>query len=329
MNDCFQYETFTGSQTFNAALNRVFGPTPYNFVVVDSFMSESFENFGRDNCLSLFQNVLQRYGAEFTVQSKTVTIKREIGVKTDFQFRWGVNLKGMDKQEDTNNFSTYIEGFGGEEREDGTFPVHEKYTSPNAEIFGIRHADAEYDERRTVPSNMQAYLKRTLIDQPQLSVTVSLAEVTATGYTEGRPTEGDWGFIVYEPMGNFQAEARIAEINEVLDANLDPIDTSVTLSSIRRRMTDTVTRFANTSKKVDRLLNGQGKLPYNVLDDAIKIATEALHSAMTEVVFDNELHLIEKTNSNHRVILNSGGVFLFSRWWSDTCNCYDSCRYRG
>src|SRR5690606_17306845 len=67
MINSFQYETFTGSQTFAAALQRVFGPTAYSFSIVDSFNAEQFENFGSDNCLALFQKVLERYGAEFEV----------------------------------------------------------------------------------------------------------------------------------------------------------------------------------------------------------------------------------------------------------------------
>ncbi|MFB4258964.1 phage tail protein [Shouchella clausii] len=308
MIDCFQYQLHTGSQTFVAALSRVFGPTPYHFQVIGSFGAEEFENFGRDNCLSLFKTVLERYGAEFTVQSRTVTIQKRIGQNTDFQFRWGVNLKAIDKQEDTDNFSTHIEGFGGEEREDGTFPVHEKYTSPNAKIFGIRHAEPVYDERRTVAANMQQHLRDVLIDEPQLSVTVSLADLRQAGYASNYPEVGDWGFIVYEPMNNFVAEARIVEVTETLNALLEPIDIQVTLSNVRQRMTETVTRFANTSKKLDRILAGQDKVPMGGLADAVRIATNALLSARTELNFEDGIKAISKVNSNHIVLFNSAGI---------------------
>lgn len=309
MLDAPQPRLHTGSMTFEAALNFVFEYTGYSFNVVDSgFYAERFENFGRTNALALFRTVLERYGAEFTVNSKTVTIYKERGAKTDFQLRYGMNVKAIDKQVETHNLATAIEGYGGEPDDDGNYPVHETYISPNADLYPtLRWAEPVVDERFTTVSGMRAHLKSVLIDEPQMSMTVDFADLRAAGYTPLVPNEGDWGYIVYEPM-NFTAEARIVKITEQFDALLRPQATTVEVSNIRQRLSDTLTRFSQTTKSVNQLLSGQKKLPFNVLDDAVKIATRALQSAQTELKFDNGIIAIDKNNANNLVLFNSAGI---------------------
>ncbi|WP_262385435.1 phage tail spike protein [Shouchella clausii] len=308
MLDAPQPRLHTGSMTFNAALNFVFEYTDYTFNVVDSFTAERFENFGRTNALALFRTVLERYGAEFTVNSKTVTLYKERGAKTDFQLRYGMNVKAIDKQVETHDLATAIEGYGGEPDDDGNYPVHETYISPNADLYPtLRWAEPVVDERFTTVSGMRAHLKSVLIDEPQMSMTVDFADLRAAGYTALVPNEGDWGYIVYEPM-NFTAEARIVKITEQFDALLRPQSTTVEVSNIRQRLSDTLTRFSQTTKAVNQLLSGQKKLPFNVLDDAVKIATRALQSAQTELKFENGIIAIDKTNANNLVLFNSAGI---------------------
>lgn len=308
MLDAFQYETHTGSQTFQAALTRVFGPTPYGFTVVGSgFYAERFENFGRDNCLALFKNVLERYDAEFRVNSRTVTLYRRYGANTDFQFRYAHNVKAIDFQQDTHDLATVIRGFGGEEREDGTFPIQRTYTSPNIEKFGRREAPAVYNENITTVEGMDARLRRDLIDEPQLSITIDFADLRAAGYTANVPNEGDWGFIIYEPM-DLKLEARIVEVQTEYDVRLKPMRTQVTLSNIKRKLSDTMTQFSQTSKTLGKILAGQQKVPYGALVDAVQIATEALLSAQTELKFENGILAIDKRNANNVVLFNSAGL---------------------
>ncbi|WP_245850052.1 phage tail spike protein [Shouchella clausii] len=308
MLDAPQPRLHTGSMTFNAALNFVFEYTDYTFNVVDPFTAERFENFGRTNALALFRTVLERYGAEFTVNSKTVTLYKERGAKTDFQLRYGMNVKAIDKQVETHDLATAIEGYGGEPDDDGNYPVHETYISPNADLYPtLRWAEPVVDERFTTVSGMRAHLKSVLIDEPQMSMTVDFADLRAAGYTPLVPNEGDWGYIVYEPM-NFTAEARIVKITEQFDALLRPQSTTVEVSNIRQRLSDTLTRFSQTTKSVNQLLSGQKKLPFNVLDDAVKIATRALQSAQTELKFENGIIAIDKTNANNLVLFNSAGI---------------------
>lgn len=309
MINCYQYDLHSGSQTFVAALTRVFAPTPYNFVIVDSYLAETFENFGRDNCLSLFQNVLERYGSEFELVGNTVYLKRMIGASTGFQLRWKNNIKSIDKQVETDSLATVIRGFGGTPDDNSVYPIELEYRSPNEAIFGTLHANAVYDERITTIEGMQERLEKVLVDEPQLSITVDSAEVDGDV-----KNEGDEGFIIYEPM-KLKLEARVVEIIETfeyVDGKWRVMKTDVTLSNLRNKLTDVTTRFANTSKTVNRILEGNQKLPYNVLDDAVRIATEAINNSLTEIQYPPGQGIIlqDPVNPLIMVRLTSAGIGL-------------------
>lgn len=308
MIDSPQPRIHNGSMTFHNALTFVFENTPYSFNIVDPFTAERFENFGRENALSLFQTIIERYGAEYTVASNTVTLRKQRGARTDFQWRYGVNVKTLDKQIESHSIATAIEGYGGEPDNDGNYPIHETYISPHADLYPkLRWADPVVNENLSTVAGMRGRLQRVLIDEPQISVTIDFEDLRAAGYPADVPNEGDWGYIIYEPMDDFKAEARIVEIVEEMDANDRVIKCNVTLSNVRRKLTDIITRFSRTSKQVDKLFAGQAKLPYNVLDDAVKLATQALQSAQTELNFENGIIAVDKTNANNLVLFNSAG----------------------
>ncbi|MGH2319404.1 prophage endopeptidase tail family protein [Planococcus sp. SE5232] len=308
MINSFQYNLHNGSQTFFAALTRVFEPTPYSFSIVDSFTAETFENFGRDNCLSLFKNVLERYEAEFEVIGYQVYLKRKIGADTGFQLRWKSNIKAIDKEVDTQGLSTVIKGFGGTPSEAGVYPIQREYRS-NVEFFGEKHAAAVYDEATSTAAGMDARLRRELIDEPQLSITVDIAAV------EGEvKNEGDRGFIVYEPM-KITVEARVVELTETfeyINRRWRAVKTAVTLSNFRNRLTDVLTRFGQTTKRVDRLFDGNEKLPYNVLPEAMRIAAEAINNSLTEIKYppNQGIVLQDPNNPSRMVRLTSAGIGL-------------------
>ncbi|MFU8689228.1 hypothetical protein ACNA6I_05275 [Rossellomorea sp. FS2] len=66
MINSMQHNIHNGSMTFNASLQKMFDATPKNFNIVDnSFLAQCVKNFRRENCLSLFQKVLERNGTEF------------------------------------------------------------------------------------------------------------------------------------------------------------------------------------------------------------------------------------------------------------------------
>lgn len=287
-----------GSMTFAAACQFVLGGL-YTFSIVDSFLARDFENFGNENRLSLFQKIVERYGAEFTVSNNHVTFKKQIGNDTDFQFRYGHNIKSIEENIDTSNLATVIKGKGVE-------GITATYRSPNADIFGEIDAPPISDERFTTQETLLAEMQSRLQDTPEVSITIDFVDLRAAGYPFTVPNEGDRVFIIYEPFDDLLIETRIVEITEEFDINLNPIKTKVTLSSYKKTFSKSM--FDTVQKALRQITNEDGIIKYNVLDEAVKLATEALRSAQTELDFENGIIARDKNNPNLLVLLNSNGI---------------------
>lgn len=66
--DDFRYDTLTtGFKSINVIFDFIFRDTGWTFSIIDSFDTEEFENFGNDNCISLFKNALDRFEAEYEI----------------------------------------------------------------------------------------------------------------------------------------------------------------------------------------------------------------------------------------------------------------------
>ena len=68
---------------------------------------------------------------------------------------------------------------------------------------------------------------------------------------------------------------------------------------------------SNLQSSIDRitdLLDSTQPIPYNVLPPAIKVVTDALKSALTELEFTNGIIARDKMNPNYLVLFNSNGI---------------------
>lgn len=298
------YNLHNGSMTFQNALQFVLGGTEYTWSIVDTFYAQDFENFGDDNRLALFQELLKRYGAEFTLNGTHITFRQKIGNTTDFQFRYSYNVKTINRDVKTNNLSTYIKGYG-KQNEDGTYVVESEYTSPNATVFGVRHAKPVRDERYTTVEGLNERLVAELNDKPEISITIDFADLRRAGYPYDVPGEGDDVYLIYEPIG-IDVEARLTEIEEEFEeSNIYPYKTTVTLANIRGSFTD---NLIDAHKQIKSVIGNDGKIRYNALDEAVKRATAALQSAQTELEFENGIIARDKNNPNFLVLFNSNGI---------------------
>ncbi|MCM3444391.1 phage tail spike protein [Metabacillus halosaccharovorans] len=300
MSDQRIYESYTQSFTFRNAVKVVFDNSGYTYEIVDEFYAEDWENFGKDNRLALFQDVLNRYGAEFEIVSQThIRLKKRIGNQTDFQFRFNFNIKTLDYQIDTKSLATYIKGTG----KDG---ITAEYTSPNASIFGIRDAEEVDDDRYTTVSGLTERLKSDLsqVDKPIISITVDFIDLRKAGFPFQIPNCGDDVYLIHEPMG-LDLTVRIVSITEEFDVNLNPIKTSVTLGNIRNTVASS---FDQASKTIDSIFDGNGKIKFSFLDEAVKRATQDIQNSQTEIEYSNGFIAREKTDTNKLVVFNSGGL---------------------
>lgn len=307
MNDDHIYDVLEdGSRTFLVMTDFIFDGSPYTVEVIGTYYADVWQGFGDDNRLALFQKLLARYGCEFELIGNVVRIKPQIGIQGDFQFRYNHNIKSINEDIDTSSLSTYIKGFGAIDEATGQYIVTAEYTSPNASIFGIRHSKPVRDEKYTTYDGLLERLQAELKDVPDISITIDFIDLRRAGYAYEVPNEGDTIYLIYEPM-NIDTTVRIVTINEDFDINGNIISCKVTLANYRNSMTDLVANFNQTEKRLNGLLDSNGKVKNSVLDEYVRRSTESIKSAETELLFENGIQGIDKSNPNNLTLFNSKG----------------------
>lgn len=295
------YETFSSSKTFDDMMNFIFTGSGYGYNIIGQFYASEWENFGDDYGLELFKKAIERYVAEFTVDGLMVNLRTQIGNTTDFQYRHKFNLESIERQVDALDFSTYGEGFGA----DG---LHVTYTSPLAEIYGIRPIKAIRDERYTDAESLTNRVKETVDNSLKVTLTVKLADLRASGYNKNHPDEGDTIILVEDRLG-LKADVRIVEIVELLSKNGKVLDCDVTLSNFSN-IFEQQRRIRNATKTLSDAIAGKRPLPFEALSIAVQQATIALQNAQTELVFpiNGGIMAVDKDNPNEIVVYNSKGL---------------------
>jgi hypothetical protein len=295
------YEKFTGSRTFVDMMNFIFTGSGYTFNIIDSFFAEKFEDFGDDYGLELFKTALERYGSEFSVKGKVVTLRETIGSTTDFQYRHKFNLESIERTVDALDFSTYGEGYG----KDG---LKVTYRSPLADIYGDRPIKAIRDERFTNSTNLLNKVKEAVDSSLKIALTVKLSDLRASGYNKNHPDEGDVIILVDDRL-DLMIDTRIVEIVELLDKNGTVLDCDVTLSNFSN-IFEQQRRIHNATKTIADAIDGKRPLPFEALAIAVQQATIALQNAQTELVFPDNggILAIDKTDPNKLVLFNSAGL---------------------
>ncbi|EJQ55436.1 phage minor structural protein [Bacillus wiedmannii] len=293
-----KYEVHNGSMKFIDALDFIFKDTGYQPVAIEDFYAKDFQNFGKENRLALLKKALERYKAEISIDKNLVYFRTKIGEDTDFQFRYNFNIKTFERNVDTKNLATYIRGYGA----DG---LMREYTSPNKEKFGFLEATQINDDRFTTTEGLDRALREAIQDTPLVSITIDFVDLRKAGYPYIVPNEGDRVLLIYEPM-DVDIETRIMEIEEEYDANLDPISCRVTLANYRKDFAGTL--LQNVNKTLGEIVTDDGKIKNSVLDEAVRIASEAIKSAQTELLFENGILAKDKENPNNLVAFNSAGL---------------------
>ncbi|MEC1023581.1 phage tail protein [Bacillus paralicheniformis] len=303
--DDFRYDTLTnGYKSINVILDFIFRDTGWTFSVIDSFATEEFENFGNDNCISLFKNALDRFGAEYEIIDHEVRIYKKIGSSPDLQFRYNHNVKTFKKMVDSSNLSTYIRGEGKKDA-NGNPMVTAEYTSPLAEVYGIRHAPIYSNETITNKATLERYLKAKIQDKPEVTIELDFVELKNAGYTVEKPNLGDVVPTIYEPL-NVDLDLRVMEIEEYPESNKAP---KVTLASTLKTFTKSVISYSK--QLLDKIYDSNsGKLRYNVYDEAVQRATEALNNSLTQLEYPEGMGIIARdpNDPNRFVTLRSSGL---------------------
>ena len=298
MYNLYEDKSYTAINYFN----EVFEGTGYTPIVVDSFNAQTFSDTQRGKTrLERFNTGLNRFVAEYYVVGKNVYIQRLIGTESSFMYAHRLNLKSLAIETDGSGFHTHAEGFGA----DG---LTARYTSTLANVFGIIEGPPIDDERYFIKTNLERDLKSQVDNSLKVSVTIDVVDLRKQGYKEAQPNEGDRVWLIDKRVG-FKQQVRIVEIEEEFDPYDNIIDQSVTLGD-QSIMQQYRAKMNNAITKVDNLFAGKERLPIDVLAPAVKLATQLLHSAATELEFNNGIIAVDKNNPNLLVLLNSNGLGL-------------------
>jgi len=296
-------EKFTGRMNIVTFFGELFNGTPYQnkYELIGDFpiTTADFENLGRESRSSMLAKGLERYEVEIINENDRLTIKYRVGEQTDFQFRYGFNIKSISRDVDTTNLATRITGYG----KDGLKRV---YNSPNQVKFGVIEAKTIEDDRFTNPASLDAYLKQNLQDVPYVTVTIEHRDLRKSGYRDVVKV-GNHVFLIYEPM-NLDLDTRITQIDEYYDHKLEPYDTHVTFSNNPLSWADVM--LGEMEKTLRGIVNTDGLVKYDAMNAFLKNAAVAINNTFTEVQYpvNGGITLVDKNNSNRIIRLTSDGI---------------------
>lgn len=305
------YETYNQHMTAAEFFTILFRDTGFNFVLVDSFYAIQWEGLGAGEArLKLFERGLNRYKAEFRLSGNTVYLESQIGRDTSFMYRHKLNASDIAAEADATELWTYARGYGDyAEGDEANAALMREYRSPLADIPGIgeRHAPPIYDGRVTVPETMDESLKTIVDESLKISVTATIHDLRKQGYPLAQPELGDRTFLMDERI-NYDEEVRINHLSTTKDwrGNVKDLKATFGAQSITKRYQS---KFDTAIDRFNELIEGRLPLPYNVLPEAIRRASEALLGAMTELEI-NESGIIARdpNNPNRLVLYNSAGL---------------------
>jgi len=302
------YEEYNTHMTAHDAFTLIFADTGFNFVIVDAFTAVQWQGFGKgDTKLATFKRALERYKAEFRISGKIVYLESQIGRDTSFQYRYRLNASNIIEEIDATALWTYAKGFGDyEEGDEENAALTREYTSPIADIVGIRHAPPIYDGRVTDETTMDNALKTLVNESLKISVSADIHDLRRQGYALAQPELGDRVFLIDERIG-LDVEVRVSDITVVKDWRGNVIDLKLTLGSdsLTKRHQSNLTSAIG---RINDLIEGRTELPFSALDEAVRAATLALQSAQTELEFNNGIIGRDPNNPNKLTVFTSAGI---------------------
>lgn len=183
-----KYDIYGGTHTLNEFLSYTLADTGWSFVNADVTGYAFIPNFGNDNIVALVDALCGAFNCEFKINSdNTLTFAKVIGPNNDAVYRFKSNILTLTHDVDTTKLKTVIKGTGANN-------LNVTYTSPNASIFGERHADPFEDDEYFDATELGKRLASEIIDYPEVTIELDTLELT-----EKEIGERVW--LIYEPLG--------------------------------------------------------------------------------------------------------------------------------
>ncbi|MGE7092523.1 phage tail protein [Lysinibacillus sp. NPDC048646] len=187
------------------------------------------ESFGNDNVVKLINQICAAFECEFEITSNSnIHFSKMLGPDNDFVYQYGDNIIELSRTVNTDNLRTRISAKGKDN-------LVLRYTSPQHEKWGIRDADDISDERFSDEENLLDKARKSLIDQPEVSIEVDSIELLDREL-------GERVWLIYEPW-NYEMQSRILEVTQFIDETTDTFHTvSVVIgNALPKTLTDELT----------------------------------------------------------------------------------------
>lgn len=199
LHDTYHEAKLEKTQSLKDCMNLVIKGTKFNYEIHGKFANYSFsEGFGTGFADELLSQLASDFKFEFYFDNYTIHIYQSIGETDAFLFVDGANVAKITPNEDYSNIRTHIKGYAGKpDEKTGKYPISAEYTSPLAQNakWGIID-DEVYTNENMTKSKLQAKLKETLHDFPDVQYTLDSAnfDKNLAGF-KNDTTVGNHGFL--------------------------------------------------------------------------------------------------------------------------------------
>lgn len=343
------YPTTDASFTTKEAFDLVFSDTPFDYVTVDTANSVRFEGIGGgETRLEIFKKFIEGFEYEMKLVGNVCYLYNQIGNDANFEYRHKVNTQDIEKEVDASEMWTYMRGYGDYREEGGVDDTEDKatstststtssgykktsvkvvesneseedvtkkaklkreYTSPLAEIIGIREGPPIMNANIKKQETMDKRLKDAVDKSVNISFTADIYDMTKHGYRFQHAELGDRVFLVDERIG-LDTEIRVVKIDR--EVNSEGYLTNIEITFGTQTSGETYSGNMSTAvKDIQDLLEGRKKIKFDVLDKRSQSMVNKLTNTSSELAFDvNGIHAVDKNNPNNQMTLNSSGLML-------------------
>ncbi|WP_226568136.1 phage tail protein [Bacillus stratosphericus] len=245
----------------------------YSYDISPEGLGATFEleDFGDGFSNDLLRDILDKYKAEYAFSGKKVVIAKELGRDTDYQIRHKFNSRDEQAEVDTSSLKTYIRGYGKQNDKTKAYAVELEYTSPLAEIYGIKHAAPIRDDAYTDKNadELELRLQEELTDTIELSLTLTYTELRYFGVQDIR--KGDYVWCMIDPFG-INKRIKVVGVERYSDPNKSPV---YTFGKLKRDIKTDMKNFRKTEKRVSKLFDAAGKVKGSSIGSGIRIGSDA------------------------------------------------------
>jgi hypothetical protein len=298
-------QSYTAQKQLSDWLTIILDGTGLTFEVIGTFASEQFDNFGMTDSLSMFKDVISRFGVEYRVIGTHLVIAQMIGEVTDAQFRHGHNLRTFSDEYDTDgdNLITQVVAYGKND-DDGNPMVSVTVTSPNADKFERIYKKVIQDERFTDEDSLRTYAE-SLLSDGQYSAKTEYEELKKNGLKLHNFDYGDFIWCIYDLSGmDVDLQPRIMSIEDYPE---DPSKSPVLeLGNFQSDITRNIVALQKTGQRVTQL--SSSVVAANQAVDNAQTEITQQQQSLTQHLEDNVRHITDAERQKWNSGISSGDV---------------------